>query len=109
MLMRAVGQFESDGFVRTVPLTFTLAIQRGGNNAALLAMDEGLRFFTLRWMSWNCWLDLAIKDFGVASTEDPMDTDAWAYLALANALAGHHAEARSAIIHAQGINASDSF
>ena len=116
-LMRAAEQFEGDGFAQTIPLTFTLAIQRSSNNAALLAMDQGLRYFTWRWTawkygsqtSWDYWLGAAIQQFGIASTEEPMDTDAWAYLALANALAGHEAEAHNAITHAQGIDATDSF
>jgi tetratricopeptide (TPR) repeat protein len=103
-LVQAAEQFEGDGFSQTVPLTFRLAIQSNSNNAALLAMDAGLKFLNI-----FARVDFAIQAFADASIKDPTDTDAWAYLALANALAGHHDEARNAIAHAQGIDASDSF
>jgi tetratricopeptide (TPR) repeat protein len=100
---RTVADFRGDRFIGRVALTFTLATQQvGGSPAAELAKLAGRRL-----MGRNEPV-AASQRFREATVKDPVDIDAWIYLALAEARAGQHLQAREAIEQARAIDPNDS-
>jgi tetratricopeptide (TPR) repeat protein len=100
---RAAADFQGDGFMRRVALTFTLATQQvGGSPAAELAKVAGRRLLQRNEPA------AASQRFREATAKDPVDIDAWIYLAHAEAQAGNQVQARSAIEQARAIDPNDS-
>jgi tetratricopeptide (TPR) repeat protein len=100
---RAAADFQGDGFMQRVTLTFTLATQQvGGSPAAELAKVAGRRLLQRNEPA------AASQRFREATAKDPLDIDAWIYLAWAEAKAGNHPQARSAIEQARVIDPNDS-
>jgi tetratricopeptide (TPR) repeat protein len=100
---RAALDFQTDGFVRHLSLTFALASQQvGGSPAAELAKAAGKHL-----LAENQPVR-ASQRFREATTKDPVDIDAWIYLAWAEAQAGQHLPAREAIEQARAIDPNDS-
>jgi tetratricopeptide (TPR) repeat protein len=100
---QAARDFPSDGFVRRLSLTFTLATQQaGGSPAAELAKVAGRRLLQRKELA------AASQKFREATAKDPLDIDAWIYLAWAEAKAGNQLQARGAIEQAQAIDPNDS-
>jgi len=103
MFERAAADFQGDGFMQRVALTFMLATQQvGGSPAAELAKVAGRRLLQKNEPA------AADQRFREATAKDPLDIDAWIYLAWAEAKAGNHPQARGAIEQARLIDPNDS-
>jgi tetratricopeptide (TPR) repeat protein len=102
-LERATADFPAAGLMRRVPITFRLAAQQaGGNPATELAKIAGRRLLA------SNQPEAASQRFRDAAAKDPLDIDAWIYLGLAQARAGHHTEARNALEQARALDPRDS-
>ena len=109
-LEQAVRHFGDGRFVHRVPLTFTLPTQLGDTDnpatilakaTAVLARDTGVRLLRQNLPK------SASERLREATLKDPLDIDAWIYLALAEARAGNDLQARSALEQAQALDPQD--
>lgn len=92
----------TDGFVRPVPITFTLASQQFAiDPAAEIAKQAGQRLLS------GGQPAQASKRLRESVDKSPLDIDAWILLAMAEARAGQPAAARAALQQAQAIDVSD--
>lgn len=102
VLERVAKEQNNAGFLRRVPITFTLAAQQAqGGAAADLATQAGQRLLAANQPA------AAAKRLREATGHDPLNIDAWILLAMAEARSGQQESARAAIAQAQVLDPSD--